>query len=197
MKAGEALKVLRISSPTLYRWCDSGIIRRRKLPSGSFDYNEEDIYKILNKDVRRKVYIYARVSTPKQKKDLSNQIEMLKNWALNGGYRVDRVFADVASGISFDKRKEFFELLDEVLEHKVEKVIIAYKDRLSRVGFELFYHLFEHFGTQIIVVSEVGSKKLDSAEVFEEIISLIHCYSMKIYSQRRNKKLEVELKNGS
>jgi len=197
MKAGEALKVLRISSPTLYRWCDNGIIRRRKLPSGSYDYNEEDVYKVLNKDVRRKVYIYARVSTAKQKKDLSNQIEMLKNWAFNGGHRVDRVFADVASGISFDKRKEFFELLDEVIEHKVEKVIIAYKDRLSRVGFELFYHLFEQFGTQIIVVSEVGSKKLDSAEVFEEIISLLHCYSMKLYSRRRNKKLEVELKNES
>lgn len=197
MKAGEALKVLRISSPTLYRWCNEGIIRRIRLPSGSYDYNDEDVYKVLNKDIRRKVYIYARVSTPQQKKDLSNQIEMLKNWAFNGGYRVDRVFADVASGISFDKRKEFFELLDEILEHKVEKVIIAYKDRLSRVGFELFHHLFEQFGTQIIVVSEVGSKKLDSVEVFEEIISLIHCYSMKLYSQRRNKRLEVELKNDS
>ena len=197
MKAGEALKVLRISSPTLYRWCDNGIIGRRKLPSGSYDYNDDDVYKILNKDVRRKVYIYARVSTSKQKNDLSNQIEMLKNWAFGGGYRVDRIFADVASGISFDKRKEFFELLDEILEYKVDKVIIAYKDRLSRVGFELFCHLFGQFGTQIVVVSEKGNKKLDSAEVFEEIISLIHCYSMKLYSQRRNKRLEVALENGS
>ncbi|MBN2570063.1 MAG: hypothetical protein JXB42_11590 [Deltaproteobacteria bacterium] len=78
-----------------------------------------------------------------------------------------------------------------------ERTLVLYKARLSRVGFELFYHLFEHFGTQIIVVSEVGSKRLDSAEVFEERISLIHCYSMELYSQRRNKKLEVELKNGS
>jgi len=122
---------------------------------------------------------------------------MLKNWAFSGGYHVDGIFADVASGISFEKRKEFFELLDEVVDHRVEKIIIAYKDRLSRVAFDLFHHLFKQFGTEIIVVSEVGNKKLDSEEIFEEIVSLLHCYSMKLYSKRRsNKKLEVELKNG-
>jgi len=70
-------------------------------------------------------------------------------------------------------------------------VIIAYKDRLSRVGFELFTHLFRRYGTEIVVVSEVGNKKLDSEEIFEEIISLLHCYSMKLYIKRQNKKLEV------
>jgi len=197
MRAGEALKLLRITSPTLYKWCDRGILHRRKLPSGAYDYNEDDVYKILNKDVRRKTYIYARVSTGSQKKSLGNQIDMLKNWAFSGGYHVDGIFADVASGISFEKRKEFFELLDEVVDHRVEKIIIAYKDRLSRVAFDLFHHLFKQFGTEIIVVSEVGNKKLDSEEIFEEIVSLLHCYSMKLYSKRRsNKKLEVELKNG-
>ena len=40
-----------------------------------------------------------------------------------------------------------FDLLDEVINHKIDKVIITYKDRLSRVGFGLFEHLFENFGT--------------------------------------------------
>lgn len=62
---------------------------------------------------------------------------------------------------------------------------------MSRVAFDLFYHLFKQFGTEIIVVSEVGNKKLDSEEIFEEIVSMFHCYSMKLYSKRRNKKLEV------
>ena len=38
---------------------------------------------------------------------------------------------------------------------------------------------------EIIVMSEVGSEKLDSEEIFEEIISLLHCYSMKLYSRRK------------
>ena len=85
-------------------------------------------------------------------------------------------------------------MLDEILDYKVENVIISYKDRLSRVGFDLFQYLFSKYGTNIIVVSEVGNKKLDEEEVFSEITSLLHCYSMKMYSKRRNKTLEISEK---
>ena len=87
-------------------------------------------------------------------------------------------------------------MLDKIINHQVEKVIITYKDRLSRVGFELFKYFFEKFGCEIVVISEVGSKKLDSAEIFEEIISLLHCYSMEMYSNRRTvDKIKEALKN--
>jgi putative resolvase len=103
------------------------------------------------------------------------------------GWKINAVYKDIASGISFEKRTDFFKMLDEILSHKIEKVVISYKDRLSRVGFELFNYLFKNFGTEIVVMSEVGSAKLDSQEIFEEIISLLHCYSMKLYSKRRKK----------
>ena len=66
----------------------------------------------------------------------------MQTFALRQGYKVDDVFQDVASGISFEKRKEFFELLDLVIAGKVDKVIITYKDRLSQIGFDLFKYLF-------------------------------------------------------
>jgi len=143
--------------------------------------------------VKRKTVIYARVSTPKQKKDLENQVEMLKSWAFNTGYSVHNVYEDVASSISFGERLEFFEMLDEIIEYKIE-IIIAHKDRLCRVVFELFSYLFSHYGTNIIVVSDVGNKKLDEKEIFEEIESLTQCYSIKTYSKRGNKRLEIEQK---
>lgn len=99
----------------------------------------------------------------------------------------------VASGISFDKRKDFFVMLEDILNHKVDKVVVAYKDRLSRVGFELFSFLFKKYGTDIIVVSEIGNKKLDAEEIFEEIISLLHSYSMKLYSKRHYDKKKIEI----
>jgi len=191
MKPMEVLKILRISRPTLYRYVNQGFIRRTPLPNGRYIYHDEDVYKILNKDVKRKIYLYARVSTSKQKKDLSNQIDMLKSWCFTNGLQINGIYSDVASGISFEKRKQFFELLDEVIDHKVEKVIIAYKDRLSRVAFDLFYYLFKQFGTEIVVISEVGNKKMDAEEIFEEIVSLLHCYSMKLYNKRKNKSIEV------
>ena len=42
-------------------------------------------------------------------------------------------------------------------------------------------------------MSEVGSHKLDSQEIFEEIISLLHCYSMKLYSKRKATAIKKEL----
>ncbi len=66
----------------------------------------------------------------------------------------------------------------------------TYKDRLSRIGFDFLKTLFEKFTCEIEVISEVGSAKLDSEEIFEEIVHLLHCYSMKLYSSRRNKNIE-------
>ncbi|MCX9083650.1 MAG: IS607 family transposase [Candidatus Methanoperedens sp.] len=188
MKAKEVLNLLRISRNTLTRYVSNGTIRIEVQPNKYYNYNEEDVYKILNKDIKRKVIIYARVSTSKQKKDLENQIDFLKSWCFSNGNQLNAIYSDVASGISFDKRKDFFVMLDEIINHKVEKVIIAYKDRLSRIGFELFSYLFKQYGTEIVVVSEIGNAKLDSEEIFEEIVSLLHCYSMKLYSKRKNNK---------
>ena len=161
------------------------------MPNGFYDYNDEDIYKLLNKDVKRKTVIYARVSAIKQKNDLNNQIEQLKQWCFMNGYTINAIYSDIASGISFDKRKGFFDMLDEIINYKVEKVIITYRDRLSRSGFDLFKNLFARFGTEIVVISDIGSTKLDSEEIFEDIISMLHCYSMKTYSRRKNDSIEV------
>jgi predicted site-specific integrase-resolvase len=191
MKANEALNLLRISRKTLHVYVSTGKIRFTVMPNGFYDYNDEDVYKLLNKDVKRKTVIYARVSTIKQKNDLNNQIGQLKQWCFMNGYTINAIYSDIASGISFDKRKGFFDMLDEIINYKVEKVIITYRDRLSRSGFDLFKNLFEKFGTEIVVVSDIGSTKLDSEEIFEDIISLLHCYSMKTYSKRNNNSMEI------
>jgi predicted site-specific integrase-resolvase len=187
MRAGEALKILRVTRQTLCSYVRNGLIKADRLPSGQYEYLDESVFGFLNKEVKRKTVLYGRVSTPKQKKDLSNQIDQLKEFSFKAGWIIDQVYQDIASGISFEKRKDFFLMLEEIINNKVARVIITYKDRLSRVGFELFSYLFKKYGTEIVVISEVGSAKLDSAEIFEEIVSLLHCYSMKLYSSRRRK----------
>lgn len=185
MKSSEVMRILQISGPTLTQYRKKGIIKAIELPNNRYNYNEESVYALLNKGYPRKTYLYARVSTPKQKKDLQNQIDLLKNWCFQNGFQINGIYSDIASGISYESRDEFFKLLDEILNGRVERIIITYKDRLSRIGFELFSKLFQKFGTKIVVISEVGSEKLDSEEVFEEIVSLLHCYSMKLYSKRK------------
>ncbi|HEC83865.1 MAG TPA: hypothetical protein ENI48_01270 [Thioploca sp.] len=100
------------------------------------------------------------------------------------------------AALTQEKRKQFFTRLDLVIDGQVEKVFINYKNRLSRVGFGLFKHLFLKFGTKIIVVNGHANDKLDSEEIMNEIITLIHCFSMKHYSKRRAKRA-IEVLNES
>lgn len=190
MKAKEVLRILQITRPTLTKYVKEGRLKVTVKGNGRYDYDADSVYKMLNKNIERKTYLYARVSTARQKKDLENQVLLLKNFCFQNGYTINGIFQDVASGISFDKRKQFFDMLDEVLAGRVNRIIITYKDRLSRVGFELFVYLFKKYGCEIIVISEMGSEKLDSQEIFEEIVSLLHCYSMKLNSNRKAKKIK-------
>lgn len=193
MKSSDVLNLLQISRQTLTKYVKSGIIKVTPLLNGRYDYDEESVYRFLNRDMKRKTYIYARVSTPKQKADLENQIQLLKQFCFVNGYQISGIFSDIASGISFEKRSDFFRLLDDVISNQVERIVITYKDRLSRVGFDLFYHLFRKYHCEIVIMSEIGSEKLDSQEIFEEIVSLLHCYSMKLYSKRKAQRIKAVL----
>lgn len=193
MKSKEVLELLQITRPTLTKYVKEGLIKTTTLPNGRYDYDSESVYKLFNKGVETLAYIYVFLSTPKQKNDLENQINLLKQFCFSNGYKISKIYSDIASGISFEKRKDFFLMLDDIISGKVERIIITYKDRLSRVGFELFYHLFKKYNCEIVIMSEIGSSKLDSEEIFEEIVSLLHCYSMKMYSKRKGQKIKEVL----
>lgn len=195
MKSADVLRTLRITRQTLTKYVKNGTIKVKELPNGWYDYDEASVYAFLNKDVQRKTYVYARVSTSKQKVDLENQVKQLKQFCFANGWQINGVYQDVASGISFEKRNAFFEMFDDIIEGRVERIVITYKDRLSRVGFDLFKYMFDRFNCRIVVMSDVGSEKLDSEEIFEEIVALLHCYSMKYYSSRRVKKLKEVIRD--
>ena len=106
MRAKEVLQLLRITRQTLTNYVKEGIIQVKILPSGRYDYVEESVYAFLNKDVQRKTCLYARVSTAKQKADLEHQIDLLKQFCFVNGYSIGGIYADIASGISFEKRTQ-------------------------------------------------------------------------------------------
>src|SRR5699024_9945384 len=88
MKANEVMKILQIIRSNLIRWRKDVILKSTKFPSGQYDWDANSVFKILNKGEVRGVYLYARVSTPKQKQDLENQIENLQSFAMKNGYQV-------------------------------------------------------------------------------------------------------------
>lgn len=192
MKAGRVLELLQISRPTLHRYRDRGYLRCIKKPTGQFDYNADDVFRMLNKQLKHRYIItYSRVSTYHQKRDLANQKAELEQFATNKGYNVDYEFSEIGSGLTFNHRIQFFKMLDMVTSGKVDRVIITHKDRLSRVAFNMFEHLFSNFDTEIEVVDDELNPKTDKDELFDEIISLLHCFAMRAYSSRQRLKDEI------
>ncbi len=192
MKANEVLKILRVSRGTLRNYVLSGKIKGAKLANNQFNYDAESVYALINKKEKLN-YVYARVSTQKQNPDLENQVDKLKSFCFAKGIIIGGIYKDVGSGIAFEKRNDFMKLIDDVIEYKISSIIISNKDRLSRVGFGLFKTLFARYGCEIIVVDDTLNEKTDAQEIFEEIISLLHCFSMKLYSKRKRIKIKKAL----
>ena len=197
MKCSDVLKTLKVTRQTLCHYVKEGKIKVNKLASGRYDYDKESVFKFLNKENERRNVIYGRVSTSKQNIDLENQINDLKKFCLNSSVVIHDIYKDIDSGMNFD-RKEFNRLLDDVVSGEISTVYVTYKDRLSRISFNMIKNLFSKFGTNIVVINEVDDTQTLENEVIKEIIDLIHCFSMKVYSKRRKKylkKIEDIIKN--
>lgn len=192
MKAGKVMNLLQISRSTLKRYREKGILKASRLPSGQYIFDDDSVLLLKNGRSPRLTLLYGRISTYKQKHDLANQMQELQNFAEKKGYQVDGSYQDIASGISFKNRKQFLKMLDLIIEGKVERVVITHQDRLSRVGFELFEYLFRNYNTEIEVISDELNPKTDEQELFEEIISLLNCFSMRDDSHRRKERELIE-----
>lgn len=198
MKSSKVLKILNISRQTLVKYVKNGDIRVVMQTNKQYDYNEEDVYRKAGLSENRVNVVYARVSTPKQKRDLENQAETLINYCNANGVKVDKVYKDIASGMNFD-RKQFRSMLEDVLNYRISSIYITYKDRFSRISFDMFERLFLEYNCKIIVINKTESTaEEDEKEIFSDIISMLHCFAMKMYSRRRKKKMELikeDLKN--
>jgi len=183
MKAKEVLSLLKISRVTLWSYTKSGKIKTTKLDNGYYDYDRTSVLKLIKSDNRYNA-IYARVSTNKQSKDLDNQVKRIQKYCKDKKTKNIKIFKDIASGIELE-RKEFTVLLDDVFNHKVDTIYITYKDRLSRLSFKLIELMFKRFGTNIVVITNSDNQNDSKDEYLEDIISLMHSLSTKVYSKRR------------
>lgn len=176
----------------MFNYAKTGKIKATKLPSGHYDYDIDSVYELIGKrnKIKRVNVLYCRVSTPKQKKDLENQKKTLEEFCAKNGLTISNIYEDIGSGINFD-RKGLSELILKVINHEVSKVIITYKDRLSRLAFDLFKNLFEEFNCEIVVLNEIDDPKIMEKEIFKEIVDMIHCFSTRLSSSRRKEKLKL------
>ena len=54
MKAKEVLKLLNITRVTLHNYVKNGIIKTDSKVNGFYNYNEDSVYSIINKNIKKK-----------------------------------------------------------------------------------------------------------------------------------------------
>ena len=133
----------------------------------------------------RKIILYARFSTNNQKDYLKNQILFLQNFVNAKGIIVDEVVEDIGSDLNYN-RKKWNKLINECMENKIDTIYITHKDRFIRFGYEWFERLLGKFSVKIIVVNnELLSPQ---EELVQDIVSILHIFSCRIYGMRKYKK---------
>jgi putative resolvase len=183
----EAKKLLGVTTKTIQRRDREGKIRVVRTIGGR-RIPESEIKRILGLEEERVVVGYARVSPTTQKDDLERQKQLLHSYAKDRGYGEIQILSDVGSGLN-ENRKGFLRLLEMVAERKVSKVIVAYKDRLTRFGFETLRKLFQAFGTAIEVIN--SGERTSQEELVEDLITIMSHFAGKLYRMRSHKYKEV------
>lgn len=173
VSAATIRKRYEISRSCLSVWAENGLVRFRRLDGWKRIYHIRDVESRLGAptsegDSKNKV-IYARVSSSKQAEDLKRQIQQLQR-----EYPDHHVYKDIGSGLNF-KRKRFEALLDGIFHETIGEVVVAYRDRLCRYGFELFETFCKHHNTKIVVANGKEGKDVQS-ELAEDLLAVCNFF---------------------
>lgn len=182
-------KDLGITPQTLRNWDKNGKLKSIRLGNSKYRfYKKEDIYKLKNivkKD--KKIIGYCRVSSRKQKDDLERQIENVKKYMLAKGYSFELI-TDIGSGINY-KKDGLLKLIDMINNQLVSKIVILYKDRLLRFGFELIEYFANINGCEIEIID--NTPKTEEQELVEDLVQIITVFSCKLQGKRVKKTKEL------
>lgn len=173
----EACKRLGVSSSTLRRWERQGKIKCIRTPTGHRRFSLEEF---IHSEQKKAVICYARVSSHQQRENLARQIELLRS-----KYPTAEIIAEVGSGLNF-RRKRFLTVLDRIYQGDVGTLVVAYPDRLLRFGFPLIEWFCQKTGCQLVVLNQITLSPQE--ELVQDILSILHSFSSRLYGLRKYKK---------
>ena len=188
----EMAEKLGVSIKTLQRWDNTGKLPARRTPSNQRYYTEDQYLDYMGMSVEkphRKVVAYARVSSRNQKDDLKNQIDFIRTFANANGVILDECIKDIGSGLNYNRPK-WNELLQAVMRDEIATIYVTYKDRFIRFGFEWFENLCKQHQTEIVVLNHEETSP--DQELVEDLTSIVHVFSCRLYGLRKYKKVIKE-----
>lgn len=154
---------------------------------GTRYYSQEQLNNFLGLKIKtkinKKIIGYCRVSSNKQKDDLERQIENVRTYMFAKGYQFE-IITDIGSGINYNK-KGLNQLIDMITNSEIDKIVILYKDRLVRFGYEVIENLCEKYGTTIEIID--NTEITEEQELVEDLIQIVTVFSCRLQGKRANK----------
>lgn len=192
LSIGKFAKSLGVSIQTLRNWDKEGKLKPTYVTENGYRYYSEDLLnkfrniKNVNK-IKKKNILYARVSTKNQKDDLNRQIDNLKQYAYSKGYSFD-IITDIGSGINY-KKEGLLKMINLVECGEVDRIIVLYKDRLIRFGYDLIEYICKLNDTKIEIVDNSTISK--EQELTEDLVQIITVFANKLYGAKSKKTINL------
>ena len=187
-----ATKTYGISSRVLRTWESKGCLQSTRSPLGTRIYRRSDLELALginrNATSKKQNFCYCRVSSAKQQDDLQRQAEFLGSL-----YPEHTLIKDVGSGINYS-RKGLHTILESAMQRNIGEVVVAYKDRLARFGFELIESIVEKGGGKITILDNQSFKSREE-ELSDDLLAIVHVFSCRKMGQRRYRCEETQTQN--
>ena len=181
-------QMLGVTAQTLRNWDKEGKLKPTYVKSNGYRYYSEESILAYTQERKTKknlnVIGYARVSSEKQLDDLERQVDNIKEYISNKYDSFD-VITDVGSGINYNK-PGLLKLIEKINKKEVDLIVVLYKDRLLRFGFELVEH-FARLNNVSIEVLESKMDKNQDQELVEDLVQIITVFSCKIQGKRKSK----------
>ena len=193
LSISEAAEYLSVCTKTLRRWDKAGKLACSRTPGGHHRIAIVEIERLLQGAPQepqvQTTAIYSRVSSheQKQKGDLERQVQTAEEYCFRQEYQDVQVFQDVGSGLNTG-RKGLERLCKAIEDGKIKRVVITYKDRLTRFGFEYLTRYFQSHGTGVEIIYH-DKKTTAEKELVEDLIAIVTAFSGRVHGLRSHKAL--------
>ena len=197
----KASEIIGVHQRTLYQWDEKKIIETIRTPGGKRLYNVEKYLKQNENYVQNNIkyncgdnideldkledklnICYVRVSSIGQKDDLERQKKMMQEL-----YPKYYIIEDIGSGLNLNKRG-IKKIIHLAISGKINELIVAYKDRLTRFGFELIEELIATYSKGTIKILNEKELIEPEEELVKDMMSIMNVYVAKMNGLRKYNK---------
>ena len=204
----KASEIIGVHQRTLYLWEKKGLIKTIRTTGGKRLYDVEKYIKEqicedenknkntiscnnldeLDKEKEKLNICYVRVSSNGQKDDLERQKNLMVKL-----YPNHKIIEDIGSGLNLNKRG-IKKIINLAIDGKINEVIVAYKDRLTRFGFELIEELIQKYSKGKIVILNEKEQIEPEEELVKDVMSILNVYIAKMNGLRKYNKVNKSIK---